>query len=496
MLTKQDFRDAAYATIDEYPAVAPLYYVGDPMIIQRIDAMAAMLALYSQQLEVAMAEPFAKTRDATVLADAAMRGIIRKATPARVRVLARNAGASAFAIDTSRNLVDTAGNLYRVDAPASVPAGGSATVEAVQLRTITVTHTVSGSGPFYSIEVPYADDGSTLCALSVSDAAGYYTYRNRYVNTAVGERVFHVEVDDLQRTYVRFGLANYVGTQPPDGTVITLTISYSVGDVTPAAASSFSFEYLAHPADTDITLTMDALLTAGAAPLAMSALRDMAKYPSVYDANAVYLGEFDFLVRRQFTSLQFLSVWNEWTEDRARGPNQENINSIFVACMSAVGDEATLTQPDPAVLVPPDRIPDYALTATQTAIKNAILLADDSYRVWFVTPVRSLINMTLTARVPASYQSAVVRGQIIDALVAEFGITSPSARRGKIRPLHQTVYALLKQQIAALSGIGADMALTISDPDEILIRPEMWRYVTDDSLDVTVTTENVSDRSW
>ncbi len=82
------------------------------------------------------------------------------------------------------------------------------------MRSSTVTHTVSGTEPFYAIEVPAPEDDSYLCAIAVSDADGAFEYRDRYVNTAPDERVFHVEADDRQRTYVRFGFDGVVGVQP------------------------------------------------------------------------------------------------------------------------------------------------------------------------------------------------------------------------------------------------------------------------------------------
>jgi len=116
------------------------------------------------------------------------------------------------------------------------------------------------------------------------------------VNTAAGERVFHVEVDDRQQTYVRFGLDGVVGVQPLDGTEITVAVSYTAGAISPAYGSPFSFEYIGSPAEASLDLKMDALLQAGQNPLDMSVLRDLARYPSVYDDNAVFLGEFDYVV--------------------------------------------------------------------------------------------------------------------------------------------------------------------------------------------------------
>lgn len=494
MLTKSDFQQAIRDSIAAYPAVAPLYQAGDPRILQHLDAMATMLAMFSAQIEAAQAEPFEKVRDATVLADAAMRGIVRRGTAARVRIRAVNSGTAAFAVDSARTLLDSAGRLYRIETPASVPAGGEATFEAVQLRSVTLTHTVSDSVPFYAVPIPAADDDAYLCSISVSDSDGEYTYRERYVNTEVGERVYHVEADDRQQVYVRFGYQDVVGTQPHDGTEITLTVLYTEGDISPDYGSPFSFEYLGSPAENAIKLTLDALLQAGQDPVSMSVLRDLARYPSVYEHNAVFLGEFDFLVRRNFPTLQFLSVWNESAEEQARGPSYDNINALFVACLSATGGEAVLTEADPAAPVAPAEIESAGLTATQRSIAATIAAADDSYRVRFFTPVRSEIAMTISARVASSYVAADVRAQIIEALLSEYGQAASASRRGHNRPRYQHVYALLKSAVTALSS--GDMTVTIDDPDSADVRPELWRYLSADSLVVTVETINASTSGW
>jgi hypothetical protein len=426
MYTKADFQQAIDDSIANYPAVAPLYHAGDPRILQHLDAMATMLSMLSSQLETAQAEPFEKTRDATVLADAAMRGIIRKARSGRVRVSVANSSGSEFSAQAGRNILDSVGNLYRIDTPAAVANGATGTVDATQIKSETLAHTVSGTVPFYAIEIPEAADDSYLSGIAVSDADGEYEYRERYVNTLADERVFHVEADDQQRVYVRFGQSGIVGTQPTDGAQITLTIYRAVGEIAPAANSPFSFEYIQSPLESSVELTLNAVLDKGENPPDMATLRDLIKYPSVYDHNAVFLGEFDFVVRRAYSDTQFLSVWNETLEEAARGANVDNINTLFVACMSAAGTETVLTEPDPGVPIAPTVIAEGALTVTQIGIRNTINSADDSYKVKFLTPVRSKITMSVTATVSTAYSSVDVQSQIINVLLVEYGETSPS----------------------------------------------------------------------
>lgn len=495
MYTKADFQQAIADTIDNYPAIAPLYRAGDPRITQNLEAMATMLAMLSGQIETAQAEPFEKVRDATVLADAAMRGIIRKARPGKVRVTINNGSNASFSVQAGRNVLDSVGNLYRVDTPVTVAAASQGEFDASQIRSETISHTVSGSIPFYAIEIPESNDGSYLSGIEVSDANGDFEYRERYVNIAVDERSFHVESDDKQRVYVRFGQAGIVGYQPVDGDVITLTIYRSVGEITPAASSPFSFEYILTPQESEIDLTLQSVLDKGQNPPDMATLRDIIRYPSVYDHNAVYLGEFDFLVRRTYADTKFLSVWNEAIEESARGASVNNINVLFVACMSAAGIEASLTEANPASPVAPTLIADGSLTATQIGIRNVIQGADDSYKVKFYTPVKSKITVSIVATVSTAYTSGDVQAQIRDIILAEYGIDSPAARRGSAKPLYQSVYKLLRERVAALSDGAADMQVSITAYPGAY-RPELWRYVASDSLTVTVNTANITVSGW
>jgi hypothetical protein len=493
MPTKEEFQQLAYQEIDKYPTISSLYQVGDPRIIQHIDAIAAMLSVAASTVAVSQGEVFDKARDATVLADAAMRGIIRKARSGKVRVSALNKNTGSITLDAGRSLTDSVGNLYRIDTPITIAAESTAQFDATQIRVEEITHTVTGSIPFYAIEITESDDGSYLSGINVSDSVGDYQYKDCYTNIVSGDRVFHVETDEKQRVYVRFGQAGIVGVQPANGTVITLKISRSMGVISPESGSPFEFEYILNSNEVSVELSLHSVLDGGANPIDISTLRELARYPSVYKKNAVYLGEFDALVRTYYPDTQFLSVWNENIEEQARGANEDNINSLFVACVSAIGDESVLTEATPSSPVAPTLI--TSLTATQTGIKNVILSADDSYRVKFYTPVKSKIIASITAVVSTTYIATEVRGQIIDLILKTYGITSPAARHGHTKPLYQLIYKLLRENITALSDGAADMQVSIT-PYTGPYRPELWRYIATDSLTVTVTTENVTVSGW
>ncbi|WP_289172086.1 hypothetical protein [uncultured Parasutterella sp.] len=490
MWTKNDYKQKIADSISKYPAIAALFEVNDPRIMQHLDAIATMLAMQSAQIEVAQNEPFQKTRDSTVLADAAMRGIVPKATATRALIKVTNKSGSAFSVETGRNLLDSMGRLWVIATPAQVEAdGGIATFEAVQSRTETIKHTVSESEPFYSIEIPQSEDEDYLCALDVSDADGPYEYRDRYVNTEPGERVYHVEADDRQRIYCRFGVEDVVGVQLGTGTELTLSVSYSFGAIDLEAGSPFSLEYTYNESENNLDFSLSNIISLGQNPIEFSVLKDLARYPSIYDSNAVFLGEFDFLVRRNFPTLQFLSVWNETLEEQVRGSSIDNINCLFIACLSADGSEKTSEN-----LTEEIEVED--LTGTQRSIVERIKAADDSYRVRFFTPVISPIEITVTARVSTSYVATEIKEKIIEALLSEYGKEAACSRRGQNRILYRRVYSLLREKVPALTEGESDMTVVIKDYDTQASKPELWRFVDKDSLNVSVSTANITTPSW
>jgi hypothetical protein len=189
----------------------------------------------------------------------------------------------------------------------------------------------------------------------------------------------------------------------------------------------------------------------------------MSDYPSLYDTSAVYLGNFDFLVRRNLSPFRFLSVWNEQTEEVVRGPNVDNINTLFVAAMK-------------------DGVADAALRAQ---IKAVILKADDSYKVKDVTVVEVPIPLTVAARVHSVYDFEQVRQQIREQILSTYGRDSAFAKSGQNRILYRSVYDLLSRNVPALQGVRADIQVEVDDL-ATNIPPEHYRFVSEASLTVTV----------
>lgn len=482
MKTKQDFIAIIDQTADKYDQVAALRRAGDPRYFQHQEAMATMFAMLSQQIEIGMMEPFDKVRDATVLADAALKGVVPKATSARVRLMVKNTNKSAdFKLDHGRRLIDSNGLLYLVDRPVVIAAAssdsepGTGYVEAVQKSTRVVTHQVTESRGFYSIEIPLPTDGQMLSSIELLNQSGeLFKYSHGFTNISPDEKVYHVETDEYQRIFVKFGLAGIVGYQPQKDEIFTLKLSDCNGNVVPEGESPFNLEYAYTPADGQVTLSFYSLITAGSNPISMAELRELCRYPSTYDESAVYRGEFDFLVRRNLPGLQFLSIWNEQIEERVRGASVDNINKLFVSCVPASGAN---------------------VTETFDQVKRLIIAADDSYKVAFVNPIELPIVIHVSVQIARVHDAMAVKNQITQAVLSEYGKESIMARRGMVVVQFKRIYEFLRSKIGPLQDAGSDFSVSIGNQN-VEVFPENWRFVTTESLTVEVSAVDYSIESW
>jgi hypothetical protein len=467
MLLKSHFDAKLAAAVVSRPAAAAEYQAGDPRLLAMMSAMASMLAAFSAQLDVAESEPFLKARDGTVLADASLKGILPVAKPARARVAVVNASASSLTIGVGRRLVDSQGRSYAVDAAATIAAGSSAMITATQSTTRTVQHTVAGAGPFYEVQITPAEDGDYLASVDVSDQIGAFTYTPDFVNVTAGQRVFHVETDEYRRMWVRFGVnevgGTQVGHQPADGDIITMVIKDCVGQIQLGSGTTFSLEVVASADESELTMTLDGMETEGADPPTMELLRVLTRYPATHYLSAVYLGDFDALVRRFLPGAEFLAVWNERAQEFHSGASVDNINRLFISAS----------------------VPSQTWAATQAQVTQIIQRADDSYRLTYVAHTEVVVPITVTASVSVVHDTADVASQIRTVLVTMYGKGSANAALGFGRTWRmQAVHEALKASVPALQDSISDFNIVIGDTPTY--SPEQFRYLSSGSTVVSV----------
>ena len=472
--SREQFEQSALNALGQFPALAALVRAGDPRILAQLRAQAAMLAMLSEQVDVAQFEPFIKSRDGTVLADAALKGVLPLARPARLRLEVANKGASIYTVTAGRRFLDTKGRVYEADTAVSIPAGGVATVSVTQKTVRVVNHTVSIPSTFYAVEVAAGSEDVYVCDLSVWRAGTQLTYRPDWVNVLPGDMAYNLETDERRRLMVRFGSTNVIGIGVQTGEVYELRITECEGRIDDLGVEDpFSLEYIYTEADGRIEAKLDATLDQGADPPSIAELRSMAQYPSVYSHNAVYLGEFDFLLRRYLRPIRFLSVWNEQIEEDVRGADVDNINKLFVA----------------------GEVTGMAAATFQEKVRNLIAAADNSYKIEFVAISPQAVPLTVDVSIAVVHDIATVQAQIRQALLEQYGDGMPAVARGMSSPLrNRAIIDLLKGRVPALQDSLADIRVSMALPATPL--PEHYLHLTGASITVNVERAAFGSGPW
>ncbi len=478
MLLFEDFKAAVESKLASNPDAAMAYNAGDPRLLAQIDAGAVMLSMVSAQIDVAEVEPFVKARDGTVLADAALKGILPLARAASVTITAKNNNIAPVTVTTGRVILDTKGRQYRVMAGVTIPAGGAVNLTAVQGVVRVVTHVVAGACPFYEIQVPASQTGMHLVGLEIYKDTDAYAYAPDFNNVAEDDRVYLVETDEYRRLWVRFGAAvnaleNIIGHQVENGDVFELELTECDGRIDLSVGEQFAFESIGALAENDVQFTLLSVESTGENPLSIEVMRMLSKYPALYDSNAVHLGNFDFLLRRHIVGFNFLAVWNEQIEESVRPPSVFNINKLFVSF----------------------ELPSMSVPAAQDAIRKVVARADDSLKVVFVGQRVVEVPVTVSAEVGIIHDTAIIQAQVQTILLDNYGAGSVNASRGLAKVFRvQEIHGLLKASIPALQDQLSDFNVTVGAIPSPL--PEDYRYISLSALTVTVSNVQHSVGLW
>lgn len=457
-ITKDQFIQDAVNEIASYPTIAKRFQIGDPLITQNLASMAAMLADISNQVEVTTGEVYLKARDVTVLADAAVKGVLPFGSPCIARVTVINDGATALSILTGRVLRDQNGRMWRVSTGAQIAAGMTGTIVARQVELRTISHKVAQYQPFYSIELPEPDVGY-MAEVSVVG----WEYAPEFCNVADGDRMYHIQTDENQVIALVFGVAGLAGLQPPTGSTISISIYDTEGDISPSTGMAFYFEY--SDATERAVMTLAEVTQTGEAPMSITTMREVCSYPGIYTENAVYQSNFDFLVRKKLGAVTFLNVWNERREEEVRGADVSHMNKLFVAALKE----------------------GVSKEALENEITTIIRKADDSYRVVFVPAVEKSVPLKMTLYVPSTYDAAAVKQAVRSLVLANYGRLAAWAKRGDAKMLKKDLYDLMRENVPALTQRIADISIDAIG-DDTADYPEHFRYVTEESLDVQTET--------
>ena len=239
------------------------------------------------------------------------------------------------------------------------------------------------------------------------------------------------------------------------------------GEISHKLGAPFALEYSYNIQDASVVFSLEAVVTGGKNPIPINELRDLIRYPALYDDNAVFLGGFDFLVRKRLPGFDFLSVWNEQIQERVRGPSLDYINRLFVSFVSDA--------------------------VTEEDIRGVIAYADDSLKVSFIEPIVNPIHIKVKGDIARIHVLDSVKQQIVNALLSEYGKGSPLSKRGMELPRNKAVHAVLKAKIAAFQDSESDFTVAVSQLNSL---PENYSFVTPYSVTLDIEYGNYNNSQW
>lgn len=519
MLTKADFLKAAEQEIrsnpSKYSQLSPLLQAGDPRLTQAIGSIATMLSMLSQQIEASTDEQFNRIKKSTVDAWLASHGVWKSAKAATFKVRVKNPHPTAnVLLNLFTQLVSDNGVTCRtMDRRAyTIEPNQSITVDVGQYtrrnNNNDFVHTVTETKPFYQIEIPLEEDGEYREELLVYVNDEGWSYQADYMNLQPGDKAYTLTVSSTGRLVVQFGDDALGGKMLKAGDVVRMNAFTTKGaDHGIRVGTKMVTE---NPFDRGATLEFEVIEITypGDNPMSEEAKAQLAKYPALYDSSAVYLGEFEAMVRRKMPNLQFLSIWNEMRHEEATGTRDvKNVNCLFVAALNVNGGGFQYGYNDNARST---SVVFSEITATQMALPNSQFLyeiekiikeADDSYRVRFWYPCAINPAITVNIECGSSFDAEQIRTKAKQVIVKRYGRyyagtqnRSPAYPNRAIR--RRDIVNMIQDACPELRAPGSEIDVLVDDPAGSSSHPNIYKWVREQDITINVKTSGLVGVAW
>ena len=479
MLTQADFEARIVAVLDDYE-ILERYNAQDPIVLRFLRSIAAFLSLFSQEVDISEIEPFIKTRDRSIIADATNKGILPIGMPTQHVLEVLNRSANSITLSQGRMIEDNSGSRpWRLLQSVTVNAGETGEVLVEQSEYREVQYTVQSTENFHRVELQLRDDLS-LAGTTVRDNSNQaYQLKKRWMNVEPLEYAFNLTTDSLRRIFIEFGDDERAGRTAQANQVFTFGILETYGDVDVSRLKDASLLDVLTTDETKVSVRFKqgGIVRQGADPLNISQLRVLATYPALYDENAVFLGNFDYSVRQKFMArCHYIAVWNENEQDRYYGVTYQDINHLHIAVVAKNNaEQANL----------------------ETEIIQYIGLLDSLYkdRVRVHAVVEKPFNITLNGRLAAVHDLDGVKAQIKGLLVDRYGRTKLSASRWLVNGFNtQGISTQLRTNIVAFQDNISDFSLNVP---VVLNKPHEWVYISEPSITLNIErTAETSGAAW
>lgn len=465
-------KEVTLIRLQNYPEICARYIAGDPTVTAHIDSFMHVIAELSRDVEVSELEPFVKSRDATILADASNKGILPLALPCQYNIEIRNSSKTSVVLQANRVFQDGRGRKWRLLQYVEGLEGQTVTALAEQSEIRTVRYIATITEPFHQYKLTI-QDGLSLVSLSIKDQDGNpYSVIPRWMNSAKGEKHYILKTNSSREIILEFGDSERYGSTLEANTELTIEVVETDGDIDTTNLKEASLLEVLTSTEAKLAMRFSdsGLVRMGANPLSIDQMRLLASYPT-HDDNAVFLSNFDFLVRKNFMArVNFSNVWNESIHEKYFGANIDNINHLFVSFLPKHKAEYEEIKQDIARLI----------------AKADSLYSGDN--VVFIPTADRIFQIQIHATLSPIHDPETVKDQIRSLLTSTFG-------KGKVQTSYhvsngfnlQEVSKLINQNIVAFQDRQSDFKIYTEDLTENPVLPYELLYVDASGIQFEVT---------
>lgn len=478
MLTQADFEARLVANLDDFE-ILERYNAQDPIVLKYLRSLGAYLALFSQDVDISEIEPFLKTRDRSIIADATNKGILPIGMPTQHIIEVINRSSNSITLSQGRIIEDNSGGRpWRLLQSVTVNAGGIGEVLGEQSEYREVQYTVTNTDAFHRVLLPLREDLS-LAGLTVRDNSNQtYNLKKRWMNVPPLDFAFNLTTDSLRRLFIEFGDDERAGRTAQANQVFTFGLLETYGEVEISRLKDASLVDVLTTDETKVSVRFKqgGIVRAGADPLNISQLKVLSSYPALYDENAVFLGNFDYSVRQKFMArCHFIAVWNENEQDRYYGVTYQDINHLHIAIVAKnEAEQANL----------------------ELEIIQYIGQLDSLYkdRVKVHAVIEKPFALTLNGRLAAVHDLDGVKAQIKGLMVDRYGRSKLSASRWLVNGFNsQEISTQLRKNITAFQDNISDFSLIVPNT---LNKPHEWVYIAQDSITLNLERTAETGTAW
>lgn len=469
--------------LNNFPEIAERYRAGDPTVTAMLTSIIEAVVWLSRDNDVNITEPFIKSKDRTILADAINKGILPIATPCQHLITIENNSNDSVSLSQGRIIEDGTGRQWRLMTPVNLSAGETKKIIAEQSILHVSKITIPLSESFYTFSLSVSDE-AYISGLSVINktTGDVYQYTPKFMNAGLNKAVYTLQSEDMKTLAVIFGDSNRAGRTVQAGDEYEITLTQCYGEVEAASLSTASLESIFNSKEKNLNIYFHAgeMVRAGANPLSVAQLRLLASFPSMYDQNAVFMGNFDFLVRWHFMDrFNYMAIWNETTHEKHYGASLDSINHLYLTLVAKNSSEQEQLTKD-----------------VQSLVAKADSLFED--RVCLLKVQEYPYRITIKGQLAAIHGIDSVRTQIKELLLENYGKGSLSASHPNTGGFNlQEIATRIRNNIPAFQDRISDFTVSGEDVATTPIKPHQWAYLSETSITISLTrTADTGSAMW